>query len=61
MKELLVVSRLDIVAQQFEPTELAGMSVLVNVAAGHKCPRCWHYHESSNNDNLCQRCALILN
>ena len=60
LKELLVVSKLEIVSKILSPSDLSGMTVLVQVAVGNKCPRCWHYHESSNHDNLCARCKLIL-
>jgi isoleucyl-tRNA synthetase len=60
LKELLVVSKLEIVSHTLLPSELNGMTALVQVAACNKCPRCWHYHESSNHDNLCDRCKLII-
>ena len=60
LKELLVVSRLDIVSRYLEASEMTGVTAQVKIAAGNKCPRCWHYHENSNQAELCQRCELIL-
>ncbi|GLS28033.1 isoleucine--tRNA ligase [Marinibactrum halimedae] len=48
-------------ANDAEPSELSGLSVTVEKAAGKKCVRCYHFREDvgSNPDHpeICQRCV----
>jgi isoleucyl-tRNA synthetase len=41
-----------------------GLTVFVERAAGHKCPRCWNYREHSGSlpghPAVCDRCAAVL-
>jgi len=75
LKEILVVSTVDIVGKQEEEdnvegvfnltsTLLAGLEVSVRRAAGDKCARCWHYSESVGEEpsapTICARCREAL-
>ena len=57
LKELLVVSKLNIVNNKLDSTELDGLTAKVSVATGAKCPRCWHYHDGLT---ICARCEEVL-
>ena len=60
-KELLIVSGVTLVENQLlESTEIKGIYVKVERAKGMKCPRCWHYTESKDVDDLCDRCVEIV-
>ncbi|OAQ15617.1 isoleucyl-tRNA synthetase [Bibersteinia trehalosi Y31] len=40
-----------------EEGELKGFAVKVIKSANHKCPRCWHYSDSRDEESLCSRCV----
>jgi len=62
LKEFIIVSQ---VSEQSEArlvdSELNGLMVHVDQALGIKCPRCWHWDETTNQHGLCRRCATLLN
>ncbi|MDR1551162.1 MAG: isoleucine--tRNA ligase [Holosporaceae bacterium] len=37
-----------------------GIGVIVSVAAGEKCERCWKISTSSNGEKVCERCQRVL-
>ena len=39
---------------------MEGVRVLVQEAAGVKCPRCWKHTDSAHADGLCARCAAVV-
>ncbi|TCP91264.1 isoleucyl-tRNA synthetase [Cricetibacter osteomyelitidis] len=41
--------------------ELKGLAVKVIRSANHKCPRCWHYSDSKDEQSLCSRCEENVN
>jgi len=47
--------------QAFRSTEVPGLGVEVQVAAGRKCERCWHYTSDVGHDSawpeICARCS----
>ena len=45
-----------------EQAEEFPIRIGVGKAPGHKCPRCWHYDETVNEDasNVCPRCQAVL-
>ena len=59
-KELLVVSEFNLVEKSLNKTEDLEITVNIRVATGFKCPRCWHYHNNIDNNNLCLRCIEIV-
>ena len=59
-KELMVVSQFIIADTKQEATDIEGLTATVEIAKGHKCPRCWKFEESSNKDGLCNRCFKIV-
>ncbi|HJM68579.1 MAG TPA: isoleucine--tRNA ligase [Candidatus Babeliales bacterium] len=61
-KELLVVSQFAVKdsSDGLAPSELSGLSVLVEPAQGTKCPRCWHYDVEKGDGDLCVRCSTIV-
>lgn len=59
-KELLVVSEFNLVEKSLNKTEDPEITVNIRVATGFKCPRCWHYHNNIDNNNLCLRCIEIV-
>lgn len=62
LKEFFIVSRVDLVAPsaQLAPSEYPGLFVNVAHARGTKCPRCWHWEESTHVHGLCKRCQSIV-
>lgn len=41
--------------------EVSGLAVKVIASTNHKCPRCWHYSDSANEESLCSRCEKNVN
>ncbi|MDO4430214.1 MAG: isoleucine--tRNA ligase [Lonepinella koalarum] len=37
--------------------EIKGLAIKAIRSANHKCPRCWHYSDSANEESLCSRCV----
>ena len=61
-KEFLIVSQV-LFAQSSEglqQTSLPGVYVLVDHAAGTKCPRCWQWDVTTHEHGLCRRCMKIV-
>lgn len=44
--------------------EIPGLSIVVKIAPGQKCERCWNYSETVGQDsrypNICQKCVSVL-
>lgn len=61
-EELLVVSKVTFVESDkgLEQTEMHGLSASVQRAEGTKCPRCWQWHVTTHEHNLCDRCHKVL-
>ena len=64
LRFILIASKAQVVAgvvDGAEETEVEGLSVLVEKAAGEKCARCWHVREdvgaSAEHEELCGRCV----
>ena len=53
LADLLIVS-------QVEVTVGDELSVVVENAAGAKCPRCWKFSPAAGTDDLCPRCAAVV-
>lgn len=62
LKEFLIVSQFKLVADRhgLQHTSDPGIAVLVEHAAGNKCPRCWQFDDTLNSDHLCRRCERVL-
>lgn len=67
MKELCVVSSCQEVSyaslRETSTSELAGVAIFVERAAGTKCPRCWQYITApvaTPHGQLCGRCAQLV-
>ena len=69
LRELLIVSRLELVAPEaiaapFRSEAIEGLMVGVGKAPGAKCSRCWNYSETVGCDpawpGVCARCAVNL-
>ncbi|MCK3658388.1 isoleucine--tRNA ligase [Pasteurellaceae bacterium Pebbles2] len=41
--------------------EVKGLAIKVIRSANHKCPRCWHYSDSKDEQSLCSRCEENVN
>ncbi len=61
-KEFLIVSQFSYAQndKDLHKSELRGLYVRVEHAAGAKCPRCWQWDTVTNPDGLCRRCTEIL-
>jgi len=62
LKEYLIVSQVVYATQKdsLQETSLKGLYAHVEHAHGVKCPRCWQWSVTEDNDHLCQRCAKIV-
>lgn len=62
LKDFLIVSQTIIndTADKLTFTELGWLAIKIDHADGEKCPRCWQWDTSLNEDNLCLRCYEIL-
>ena len=62
LKDFFIVSQAEFAAGSgaLEKTDLPWAYVMVAHADGVKCPRCWQWEETSHVDNLCQRCAGLI-
>lgn len=63
LKEMLIVSQIEIISEQRDlaPTSHTGVFVQVGRMLGNKCPRCWQWHYEKHEHNLCDRCYKIVN
>ncbi|MDR0930181.1 MAG: isoleucine--tRNA ligase [Clostridiales bacterium] len=52
LETLFIVSGVDVKTGEFD--------IKVDKFDGVKCPRCWIYHNDSNNGDLCDRCARVV-
>lgn len=64
-KEIAITSQVeilhvDIPAEAFVGEEFKDIGVVVTVANGNKCERCWKIFNTLNNDGICERCAKVL-
>jgi isoleucyl-tRNA synthetase len=71
-KEFLIVSECNIHSHNaglknedsenghLEVTDIQGIYVAVAHATGVKCPRCWHWTNTTQQEGLCNRCVTIL-
>lgn len=61
-KEFCIVSQFHIAKSvgQTAPSEYQGLSILVQKAAGDKCPRCWNWAITTNEFKLDARCQKVL-
>ncbi len=61
-KEFLIVSEFAVIQspKSLKESDLKGLYVEVKRAQGEKCPRCWQYTISKNENNLCDRCKKIV-
>ena len=69
LRSILIVSAAELVREAafegaFESTEIPGLKVRVQAAAGEKCARCWVYAtsigESAEHPTICRRCRESL-
>lgn len=68
LKDVFIVSQVDLEENDsgnYVAENVNGLSVTISRANGEKCERCWSFSDTvgknSNNENICSRCADILN
>ena len=68
LKDVFIVSQVDLEKNDsgnYVAENVNGLSVTISRANGKKCERCWSFSDTvgknSNNENICSRCADILN
>lgn len=68
LKDVFIVSQVDLEENDsgnYVAENVNGLSVTISRANGKKCERCWSFSDTvgknSNNENICSRCADILN
>lgn len=63
LKEFVIVSEFVLAQTEEGLTEstMPGIYAAVKRATGDKCPRCWHWQETSHANKLCGRCQRVLN
>lgn len=68
LKDVFIVSQVDLKENDsgnYIAENVKGLSVTISRANGKKCERCWSFSDTvgknSNNENICSRCADILN
>jgi isoleucyl-tRNA synthetase len=64
-KEIAITSELKIKNEPipdmaFVANDLKNIGVIVSVAAGEKCERCWKISTYLNKDKICERCQKVL-
>ncbi|MCX5922025.1 MAG: isoleucine--tRNA ligase [Candidatus Dependentiae bacterium] len=61
-EEFVIISQCIIADKQGDlpSSEFTGFFVLVEKAAGDKCPRCWQWEVSTHEHKLCKRCVEIV-
>jgi isoleucyl-tRNA synthetase len=47
-------------AEAFVSDDLKNIGVVVSIAEGEKCERCWNVSTSFNEDKICERCQKVL-
>tara|TARA_B100000446_G_scaffold75014_1_gene70867 strand:- start:15311 stop:18100 length:2790 start_codon:yes stop_codon:yes gene_type:complete len=61
LRFVLIASAAKVGQGEGEPTEVEGLSVIVEKATGEKCGRCWHYREDvgahAGHEEICGRCV----
>jgi isoleucyl-tRNA synthetase len=62
LKEFLIVSQVEFASgsKNLQPTEFEGLYARVEKAKGTKCPRCWQWEETEQEQGLCSRCQRVL-
>ena len=62
--DLFIVSQVKFTEEILENSEISGISIGVEKAAGEKCERCWKYNEEVGkhpvHTDVCPRCASVL-
>lgn len=68
LKDVFIVSQVDLEENcegDYVAERLEDLSVTISRAVGKKCERCWSFSDTvgknSNDENICSRCASILN
>ncbi len=68
LKDVFIVSQVDVEKTgtgDYTAESISGLSVGISRASGKKCERCWSFSDTvgknSKNENICSRCAAILN
>ena len=68
LKEVFIVSQIELInggAGEVQGEKIKDMSITVLHAQGKKCERCWVYDNTVGNNskgqNICNRCATVLN
>lgn len=61
-KEFFIVSQVEIhnQVQSFMTSLVPGLHIVVSVAQGGKCPRCWQWSTECSGEGVCGRCAKVL-
>lgn len=54
------ISHDSIPSNAFVSDELKNVGVVVTIAEGSKCERCWKISNTLNNDGICERCSRVL-
>ncbi len=61
LRFVLIASSAVVGSGSGEPTDVEGLSVVVEKAKGEKCGRCWHYREDvgahAGHEEICGRCV----
>lgn len=62
LKDWFIVSGVAVVQDMagLEQTELPWLRVKIEHAGGVKCPRCWRWDDTTDEQQLCRRCASVL-
>ena len=60
LKQLFIVSKLNIVSELEEGTVFDSGKILVKACLGLTCARCWQVVDAVDEDGLCPRCAEIV-
>jgi len=62
-KEFLIVSNFSYAENESDCTQMSSISgiyIKITHAQGKKCPRCWNWSITTDEDDLCHRCVNIL-
>jgi isoleucyl-tRNA synthetase len=62
LKEYFIVSQVEVLNQPTSSmvSPVPGLFIFVDKALGAKCPRCWQWLIECKGDNVCDRCARVL-
>lgn len=59
INQWLIIAKVSFVEEPL--TKYENVEVKIEKAEGHVCPRCWNIVEEENEDELCDRCADVIN